>query len=418
MSAPTVIEDIRARKIFNSRGEETIEVDVITLGGFGRVSAPAGASKGKSEAVSYPEGGVEQALREVEEVIAPEIIGMNSDEQQTIDNLLHDIDGTSNFRNIGGNTAYAVSIAVAEAAAAAHGIPLFQQLAGSFVSDLPHPLGNVLGGGKHAGKNAPDIQEFLALPVKSSSFTEAAEANVKVHKTVRSLIENVDTCFTGGKSDEGAWVPNLGNEEALNIVSKACETVSDEVGIAISVGLDLAASSFWDLKKKKYIYRRDKIERDSGEQIDFIVSMTKKYHLAYVEDPLHEDDFDGFAEITKKITSCLICGDDLFTTNKERLVRGIELGAANSVIIKPNQVGTLTDAYESVKVAKRAHYAPVASHRSGDGCDVQLAHIAVAFGCPIIKTGVVGGERIAKINELIRIEEALSNRAKMAFLKI
>jgi len=418
VSAPTVIEDIRARKIFNSRGEETIEVDVITYGGFGRASAPAGKSKGTHEVASYPEGGVDQAVKEVEEVVAPELIGMNVDEQQVIDTTLHEIDGTPNFKNIGGNTAYAISIAVAEAASATRGIPLFQQLAGTFVSDLPHPLGNVLGGGQHAGKNAPDIQEFLALPITVDSFAEAAEANVQAHQKVRQLIEKIDSAFAGGRGDEGAWAPNIGNEAALDIVSKAYETVSDELGVEIGTGLDVAASSLWDKSKKQYIYQRDKVNRDSGEQIEFLLDLIKKYRIIYVEDPLQEEDFEGFAELTKKAKDCLICGDDLFTTNKERLSRGIKIKAANSIIIKPNQIGTLTDAYEVVKIAKRAHYTPVASHRSGENVETHLAHIAVAFGCPIIKTGVIGGERLAKINELLRIEEALGNRARMSDLRI
>lgn len=418
MSAPTVIEDIRARKIFNSRGEETIEIDIITWGGFGRASAPAGKSKGKHEVVSYPEGEVDQAVKEVEEVIAPELIGMNTDEQQVIDLLLHEIDGTSNFKNIGGNTAYAISMAIAEAASATRGIPLFQQLAGTFVSELPHPLGNALGGGKHAGRNAPDIQEFLVLPITVDSFAEATEANVRIHERVGRLIEKADTSFAGGRGDEGAWTPNMGNEEALEIVSKACENVSDELGIEVRIGLDIAASSFWDPNKKQYVYFRDRVKRDQGEQIDFLLDLIKKYHIVYVEDPLHEEDFDGFAELTRKAKECLICGDDLFTTNKERLSRGIKLRAANAIIIKPNQIGTLTDAYEVVKMAKRMHYVPVASHRSGESVDTHLAHMAVAFGCPIIKTGIIGGERLAKINELLRIEEALGNRAKMAEIHI
>lgn len=418
MSAPTVIEDVRARKIFNSRGEETIEVDIITYGGFGRASAPAGKSKGRYEAAYYPEGGVDQAVKEVEEVIAPELIGMNVDEQQVIDMTLHEIDGTTNFKNIGGNTAYAISIAVAEAASATRGMPLFQQLAGTFVSELPHPLGNVLGGGQHAGKNAPDIQEFLALPITVDSFAEAAEANVQVHQKVRQLIEKTDSTFAGGRGDEGAWAPNIGNETALDIVSKACGTVSDELGVEVRVGLDIAASSFWDQSKKQYIYQRDKVKRNAGEQIDFLLGLIKKYHVVYVEDPLHEEDFEGFAELTRKAKDCLICGDDIFTTNKERLSRGIKIKAANAIIVKPNQIGTLTDAYEVVKIAKRAHYTTVASHRSGESVEAHLAHIAVAFGCPIIKTGVIGGERLAKINELLRIEEALGNRARMSDLRI
>ena len=418
VSAPTIIEDVRARKIFDSRGSETLEVDVITFGGFGRAAAPAGKSVGTFEVVSYPERGVNQAVREVDEVIAPELIGMNADKQETIDALLHEIDGTANFSNIGGNTVYAVSLAVAEAAASSRGIPLFQHLAGVTANELPHPLGNVLCGGKHAGRKAPDIQEFLVLPVDMGSFAEAVEANIKVHLEVRKLIEKTDSTFAGGKGDEGGWAPNLDNEKALELVAKACETVSDETEVKIRPALDFASSSIWDAKKQRYVYLRDGIQRDQGQQIDYVTYLIRKYRLTYVEDPLHEEDYAGFAKLTKEVKNCLICGDDLFVTNKERLERGIKLGAGNAIIIKPNQVGTLTDAHAAVKLAKNAGYIPVLSHRSGETIDAHLSHVAIAFGCAIIKAGVVGGERMAKLNELIRIEEALGSRAKVAKLEV
>ncbi|HIE13832.1 TPA: phosphopyruvate hydratase, partial [Candidatus Bathyarchaeota archaeon] len=273
----TIIEDVVARKILNSRGEETIEVDVITVDGVGRASAPSGASRGKAEVVPFPEGGVEEAIKRVEEIIAPELIGLSADEQEEIDNLLHDLDGTENFSEIGGNTAYAVSLATAEAAADSYGLPLFHYLGGHIASELPYPLGNVLGGGKHAFGKAPDIQEFLVLSIGAPTFIQAAKANVLVHKKLGKLIEKVDPYFTGGKGDEGAWAPNLTSEEALDVVADACRKVSEEIGFECRAGLDVAASSLWDDEKKKYVYLRDGIERDSGEQIEYIMSLIERY---------------------------------------------------------------------------------------------------------------------------------------------
>lgn len=410
----SVIEDVTARKIFNSRGEETLEIDIVTTAGFGRASAPAGASKGKAEVVPYPEGGVDEAIKKAEELIVPELIGMDANEQEEIDILLHEIDGTKDFRNVGGNTAFAVSLATAEAAATSYDMPLFQHLGGYLANELPYPLGNVLGGGKHALGKAPDIQEYLVIPLKAPTFSDAAKANILVHQKVGSSLKKADKTFTGGRGDEGAWAPNMKNEEALGIVVKACEVVSRELGVECRAGLDMAASALWKQKEKCYVYARDGIKRDSGEQLDFVLHLVEKYDLAYVEDPFHEEDYESFAELTKKVKKCLICGDDLFVTNRERLIRGIKVRAANSIIIKANQVGTLTDAWEATKVAKKARYVPVVSHRSGETSDAHIAHLAVAFSCPVIKTGVLQGERVAKINELIRIEETLGNRAKMS----
>jgi enolase len=410
----SVIEDVEARKLFNSRGEETLEIDIITTAGFGRASAPAGASKGKAEVVSYPEGEVDQAIKKVEELIVPELIGMDAEEQNEIDALLHEIDGTENFRNIGGNTGFAISLATAEAAATSYGVPLFQHLAGYLASELPHPLGNVLGGGKHTIGKTTDIQEYLVIPLKAPSFAVAAKANVLVHQKIGAALRKKDKHFTGGTGDEGAWASNIKNEEALKIVVKACEEASKELGIECRAGLDVAASSLWRQKENVYVYASEGIKRDSGEQLDFILHLIEDYNLAYVEDPFHEEDFESFAELTKKVKGCLICGDDLFVTNRERLLQGIKICAGNTIIIKTNQVGTLTDAWETTRLAKRARYIPVMSHRSGETTDTHLSHLAVAFFCPIIKTGVLHGERVAKINELIRIEETLGNRAQMS----
>jgi enolase len=413
----TVIEDMVARKVFNSRGEETIEVDVVTTSSFGRASAPAGKSRGKAEVVYYPQGGVDQALEKVEELIAPELVGLNADFQDEIDRTLHEIDGSKDFRVIGGNTAFAVSLANAEAAANSYGLLLFQYLGGYVAHELPYPLGNVVSGGKHTRGKSPDIQEFLVLPHGAESFSEAATANAQIHGRVGATLKKKDRLFSGGRSDEGAWVANIGSLEALEALADACEEVSNELGFECGLGIDVAASSLWNSKEKTYVYQRERKKRDSGEQLEFILELIRKYHLVYVEDSFHEEDYRSFAELTKKV-NCLICGDDLFATNNERLSRGIKMRAANAAIIKVNQVGTLTDAWETIETAKRNGYVPVMSHRSGDTCDWHIAHLAVAFKCPIIKTGVVEGARIAKINELIRIEEFLGDRAEMAHLQM
>lgn len=400
----TIIKGIRARKVFNNTGEEAIEVEVETVGGKGRFSAPSGTSKGIREVIDYPEGGIDEAIRIVQEIARPKIIGLDADNLSVIDNLLHELDGTKNFSNLGGNTAYAISMATAEAASSAKGIPLFKQLAEFPVSEAPRPLGNLISGGKHAGKKAPDIQEFLVISLGAKDFISAARANVRASRVVHSLLEEIDPTFSAGVSREGAWTTNIDDEKAVEVASKTCEIVSEELGIEMRVGLDVAASSFWNPEMEKYVYKRG-ILRDSGDQLEFILGMIEKYSIVYVEDPFHENAFDEFAELTRKAKGCLICGDDLFTTNKERLIEGIKVKAANSIVIKPNQVGTLTDARETAKTAKEAGYVPVASHRSGEGVDYHLAHMAVAFSCPIIKTGILGGERVAKLNELIRASE-------------
>jgi enolase len=414
----TVIEDITARKVFNSRGEETIEVDTITTSGFGRASAPAGASRGKAEVVSYPQGGVDQAINKVEELIAPQLIGLNADSQEEIDETVHEVDGSDDFRVIGGNTAFAISLANAEAAANSYGTLLFQYLGGYVAHELPYPLGNVISGGKHTHGKSPDIQEFLALPFGAESFLEAAMANARIHKRIGAILKKKDKLFGGGRSDEGAWVANIEDTEALETVADACEEISNELGFECGIGLDIAASTLWNGKQNVYVYERDREKRDSGEQLEFILELIKKYHLVYVEDPFYEEDFKSFAELTKKAKGCLICGDDLFVTNSERLDHGIRIHAANAIIIKVNQVGTLTDAWETIRIGEKSGYVPIMSHRSGDTCDWHIAHLAVAFKCPIIKTGVVEGTRIAKLNELIRIEEFLGEKARMASFRV
>ena len=411
---PTIIEDIKCRKVLDSRGSWTVEVDILTMYGFGRCAAPSGASTGKYEVAAYPQGGVDKALVEIEETVAPELIGMDSEEQDVIDGILKDIDGTDNFSNIGGNTAVAISLANAKAAASSCGVSLYQHLGGNFSTELPYPLGNVIGGGAHAN-NATDIQEFLVIPVGAKTIDEAVMVNASVHAAVKRAVADKKDCVSG-KGDEGAWALNIDDEKALDILSKAAEEISNSTGIEIRMGMDVAASELYN--KKKYVYKRSGKKLTGGEQVDFMVGLIKKYNLYYVEDPVEENDFEGFSEITKKTGSnCLICGDDLYVTNEKRIKDGIKKKASNAVLIKPNQCGTLTDTYKAVKVARDNNLTTVLSHRSGETADATIAHLAVAFKSSIIKTGTVGGERVAKLDELIRISEELTTRrAKMARL--
>ena len=412
----SIIEDVQVRKILDSRGNPTIEVDVLTWNGFGRAAAPSGASTGSREVVSFPEGGVDLVVREMEEFIASELIGMDAEDITTIDEVLREIDGTDNLSAIGGNTTVAVSMAVAKAAAKSYNMPLYKYIGGNLVNELPFPLGNMMNGGAHAGINAPDIQEFLVVPIGATNVVEGIFANAAVHKRLKELIQTKDSNFTGGKGDEGGWVPNITNDSALEIQAKACEEVGDELGIEIRPSLDMAASELWNASEQKYVYAQDGVKRDTGDQIDFVKDIIDTYKMFYVEDPFDESDFDGFSQLTSKVgDKCLICGDDLFVTNKELLAKGIEKKAANAIIIKPNQIGSLSETYATVKLAKENDIVPVVSHRSGETTDETIAHLAVGFQAPMIKTGAIGGERIAKLNELIRIEEEMSNPAMGKF---
>jgi enolase len=412
----SVIEDVRLRKIIDSRGNPTVEADVLTWNGFGRAAAPSGASTGVNEVTSFPEGGVDQVINEVEDLISSEIIGMEAEDLREIDEVLKEIDGTDNFSTIGGNTAVAVSMAVAKAGASSYNMPLYKFLGGIMPTSIPFPLGNMINGGAHAGTNAPDIQEFLVIPTGASNILEAMQTNINVHRKIKAKIQEKDDTFTGGKGDEGGWAPNLTNEEALEIQFTSCEEVSDETGVTVKPGLDVASSEFWNESEQKYVYEREGVSRTVEEQIDYIADLIDTYKFFYVEDPIQENDFEAFAELTKKSgKNCLICGDDLFVTNAKILAEGIKQNAGNSLIIKPNQIGTLTDTYNTIQLAKSNKYVPVVSHRSGETTDETIAHLAVAFQAPVIKTGAAGGERIAKLNELVRIEEELPN-PKMADL--
>jgi len=413
LAVPVKITSLTGRRVLDSRGESTVEVDLSSKGIMVRVAAPSGKSRGKWEVQPFPDGGVDEAVERVRKLLAPELIGMNVDRQQQIDEKLHEVDGTDRFSRIGGNTAYAVSIAAALLSATVHKKPLYQKLAGSSKVRISLPLGNVVGGGAHAKGKRTDMQEFLVVPTKASSAIQAAEANVKVHSEVAQLAVQQGMSMIG-KGDEGGYVLDMKTEQALDLISKACQTVSIGTGADVRIGLDVAASSLWDEKQQAYIYKRDGKKRNEGEQIEFMLDLIERYRLVYVEDPLHEDAFEAFAELRKKAGGALICGDDLLVTNASRIDQAVKRGSANAIIIKTNQVGTLSDSRKAVEKAQTAGYVTVMSHRSGEVCSGELAQIAVGLSCPMIKCGVIGGERIAKLNELVRIEEDAEKRKILA----
>ena len=396
-----IIEDITLRRILDSRGNPTVEADVTTSSGFGRAAAPAGASTGTHEAQAWPEGGVAAAIELARQEVLPQLLGLSAEEQAQVDALLHEVDGTSNFSRIGGNLAVAVSLATARAAAASQGIPLYRYICGMGPYGLPAPMGNVLGGGAHA-VGGTDIQEFLVTSF-DDDVSRAIEANAAVHRAVgAALCERFpDTAL--GRGDEGAWIAPLENVAALELVVEAVQQVAGETGVDIRPGLDLAASEFY--RDGKYVYKDRSLTPE--EQLDFVVSLIEDYGLHSVEDPLDQEDFESWAALTAK-TDALVIGDDLYVTNVERLEKGLEMGATNAILIKPNQVGTLTDTLDTVSLAREAGLATVISHRSGETTDDAIAHLGVAFGCHAIKTGTVGGERIAKLNELVRIAGELT----------
>ena len=386
------------RKILDSRGNPTVEADIYTAGGFGRSAAPSGASTGSLEAKVRP---VDEALDNAIANLIPALIGMDACDQEGFDEQLRDIDGTANFSGIGANVAVALSLANAKAAASSMNLPLFRYLGGAFAKELPLPLGNIIGGGAHA-ENATEIQEFLVVPGGAADTEEAVFANAAVHQHVKDLLKKKGKSC--GKGDEGAWAPQIDDALAFELIAEATGLVADEMNVEVDMGLDIAASQMWDGNAYKY----RKTVRSTEDQIAYIAELVDKYNLVYVEDPLHEDDFDAFSELNSQIGDrCLVCGDDIFVTQVDRIQQGIDKDAANCVLIKPNQVGTLTDTFDAVQLAQRNGLDTVMSHRSGETTDTTIAHLATAFSCIFLKCGVVGGERIAKLNELIRIEEQL-----------
>ena len=411
----TLITEVRLRRILDSRGEPTVEAEVRTEnGGFGRGAAPSGASTGDHEAVELP---ADEAITAARELAVPRLEGqVYAGDQRGVDTTLEAADGTDDFSEIGANAAVAVSMAAAKAAADVLGAPLYQHLGGAFRGrNVPVPLGNVLGGGEHAA-DATHVQEFLAAPVGAPSVTDAVFANARVHGEVGDVL--AERGVAAAKGDEGAWAPSIEDGEAFDVVQAAVDAVADEVGFEIAFGIDVAAAELYD--DGAYHYGEE--TRTPAEQIDHVADRIDQYDLVYVEDPLEDEDFAGFAELTDRVgrgaqgapdsasgrspraEATLVCGDDLFVTNTDRIERGVAAGAANSVLVKPNQIGTLTGAFDAIELAVANGYDPVVSHRSGETEDTTIAHLAVATDAPYVKTGAVGGERTAKLNELIRIE--------------
>ena len=392
------IEDVSLRRIIDSRGNPTVEVEIKTKSGFGRAAAPAGASTGTHEAIAWPEDRVSVGMEFAEKKLLPHLIGLEVDKQVEFDDFLKETDGTNNFSQMGGNIAVAFSLAYSKATADSKGISFFEHVGKKDSYALPAPMSNVLGGGAHA-IGGTDIQEYLVTSF-SDDISTAIEANAMVHKNVSAALKKKFPNLALGKGDEGGWVAPLDNVEALDLVVKSIDEVSDETGVDIRPGLDIAASEFY--QKEKYRYKNQTLTAE--EQIDFVLGLIEEYDLHSVEDPLDQEDFESWATLTDQ-TDALIIGDDLYVTNSERIEKGIEINATNAVLIKPNQIGTLSDTIAAVNLAKKADMATVISHRSGETTDTSISHLGVAFDSHAIKTGIVGGERIAKLNELVRISE-------------
>ena len=395
----TLIEGVALREVLDSRGNATVEAEVFTeSGGHGRGIAPSGASTGEYEAIELA---AEEAIAAAREHAVPRLVGeVFAGDQRAVDMALHAADGTDDFSGIGANSAVAISMAAANAASDVIGAPLYQHLGGAFRGrNFPVPLGNVIGGGEHAS-HATAIQEFLAVPVGAPSIRDAVFANAAVHDHIKGVL--AERGLAAGKGDEGAWAPAISDADAFELCAGAIGAVSDDVGFEIQLGVDVAATELWDGEA----YDTGDSRRSPAEQVGYIADLVDEYNLVYVEDPLEEEDFEHFSQLTEDVGDrTLICGDDLFVTNTDRLATGLELGAANSILIKPNQIGTLSDTMDAIDLARDAGWAPVISHRSGETEDTTIAHLAVATNAPFIKTGAVGGERTAKLNELMRIAD-------------
>jgi len=399
------ITSIEGRIIYNSRGSKTIEVDVISENKFlGRVCAPSGASVGKYEAVSFPNEKPEESLRILNEN-SQKFIGLESSDLKTIHETLRSIDQSPNYSKIGGALAFAVTIASMESASKSLDKPLFQILSSESSFKFPFPLGNILGGGAHAGPGTPDIQEILICAIGAKTIRDAIEINLSVHKELRRVLEKEDPSFTNGRGDEGGWAPKLENIKALELSAKACENLGFTLGKEVALGVDFAASTQWSEERQKYIYERAGFVNSSEQQIEFAANIIQKYKLIYAEDAVHEEAFDDMAELTAKFPDTLVTGDDLTVTNKDILTKAINLKSCNAAILKVNQAGSLYDAFEFAKVANQNNIKLITSHRSGESIDSHISHIGLATKSKMLKVGIVGGERIAKLNELIRLSE-------------
>lgn len=409
----TIIEEIFAREILDSRGNPTVEVDVyLEDGTLGRAAVPSGASTGAYEAVElrdeeerYLGKGVLNAVDNVNAIIAPEIEGMDALDQVGIDNLMIELDGTPNKGKLGANAILGVSMAVAKAAANSLGLPLFQYLGGVNGKELPVPMMNILNGGAHADNNV-DIQEFMVMPVGAESFAEGLRMGAEVFHNLKKVLKGKGLNTAVG--DEGGFAPNLGsNEEALQVIIEAIESAGYKPGEDVLLALDVAATELY--KDGKYELAGEGKVKTSEEMIDFYEDLVSKYPIISIEDGLSEDDWDGWKKLTERLGKKVqLVGDDLFVTNTEKLAKGISEDTANAILIKVNQIGTLTETFDAIEMAKRAGYTAVVSHRSGETEDSTIADIAVATNAGQIKTGAPSRtDRVAKYNQLLRIEELL-----------
>lgn len=415
----TIISDVYAREVLDSRGNPTVEVEVLLeSGGHGRAIVPSGASTGAYEAVELRDGdksrylgkGVLKAVNNVNEIIAPEIIGWDALDQVGVDQRMIELDGTPNKGKLGANAILAVSMAVARAAADALGVPLYVYLGGFNAKTLPVPMMNILNGGAHADNNV-DIQEFMVLPVGAQSFSEALRVGTEIFHSLKGVLQAKGLNTAVG--DEGGFAPNLAsNEEALATIIEAIEKAGYKPGEDVLLGMDVASTEFF--KDGKYHLEGEGKAFTSAEFVDFLADLVDKYPIVSIEDGCAEDDWDGWKLLTDKLGSKVqLVGDDLFVTNTERLSDGIAKGVGNSILVKVNQIGTLTETFDAIEMAKRAGYTAVISHRSGESEDSTIADIAVATNSGQIKTGAPSRtDRVAKYNQLLRIEDELGNVAQ------
>jgi len=401
----TKITSIKGRIIHDSRASKTIEVDVISDNRYlGRTSAPSGASVGKYESVSFPKGGPKESLRILNEN-SKKFLELEPSDLKSIDETLKSIDMTPNYSKIGGGLAYAITIASMESASKAVGKQLFELISKQNEYRFPIPIGNILGGGAHAGPGTPDIQEILISAPGAKTIRDAIETNFKVHSELRNVIEKTDPSFTNGRGDEGGWAPKCDNEKALELCAKACENLGYTLGNEVSLGVDFASSTQWNEEKNVYEYDRAGFQNTPEEQIQFAADIIEKYKLIYAEDAVHEEAFSNMSELVSKFPKTMIVGDDLTVTNKDILKKAIENKSCNAAILKVNQAGSLYDALEFAKVADNNDIKLITSHRSGESIDSHISHIGIGTNSKMLKVGVVGGERIAKLNELIRLSE-------------
>jgi enolase len=415
-----VIEQIHARQILDSRGNPTVEVDVLTESGFfGRAAVPSGASTGAYEAVELRDGGneymgkgVRKAVDNVNKIIAPKIVGMHVIDQVAIDQVMLALDGTPNKEKLGANAMLAVSLAVAKAGAEYTGQHLFSYLGGVNARTLPVPMMNILNGGEHAD-NAIDFQEFMVMPFGASSFSEGLRWGTEIFHHLKKVLK--DKGFSTNVGDEGGFAPNIqSNEQAIEIVLEAIEKAGYKAGQDIFIAMDAAASEFYNKEEKVYHFKSNGNKLSSAEMVQYWTQWTEKYPIISIEDGLDEDDWEGWAALTKALGDKVqLVGDDLYVTNVKRLQKGLDTQAANSILIKVNQIGTLTETIETVQLAQNHHYTCVMSHRSGETEDTTIADLAVALNTGQIKTGSASrSDRMAKYNQLLRIEEILGDTAK------